>query len=308
MARTLISWADLQKKEFNEPEWLINPFIPRNGIVFLWGETSTGKSPLGWHMASAVGRGDNFFGLPAFPGRVLYIEVDTPERLVHARLKRMPPAPNVDFLFLPPLSIPAVSPEDQALLDRAARNGYDLVIVNTLRKVHNLDDKDSATPKVVYSYFQHLFPDTALLFVHHTKKPQAEASQHGVRLKDNFSGAMNWLNDAQVGIALVNYESEKEGINLKLSHEKSQVSTQYGSLGLWLDRRPGHGFELECPKYQKLLVAYELLNSSELRGTAFDAELAKKLECSPSHAYILRGIIQDGLFPGVEWLGLKEKG
>lgn len=307
MARTLISWEDFRRKDFNEPEWLINPYVPRNGIVFLWGETSTGKSPLGWHMASAVGRGDNFFGLPAFLGRVLYIEVDTPERLVHARLKRMTPAPNVDFLFLPPLSVPTVSPEDQALLDRAARKGYDMVIVNTLRKVHNLDDKDPRTPKEVYSYFQHLFPDTALVFVHHTKKPQAEASKHGIRLKDNFSGAMNWLNDAQVGLALAAYESEKEHVNMRLHHEKTQVSAEYNPLGLYLDKRPGNGVDISCPKFEKLLVAYEMINSTDLRGTAFDAELAKRVECSPSHAYSLRGLIQDGLFPGVGWLGLKDK-
>jgi RecA-family ATPase len=300
-ARTLISWEDFQQKKFTEPEWLINPYVPRNGIVFLWGETSSGKSPVGWHLAAAVGRGDNFCGLPAYPARVLYLEVDTPERLVHARISHMTAAPNVDFLFLPPLSVPEVSTEDAVLLSEAAGNNYDLVIVNTLRKVHNMDDKDSATPKMVYSFFQHTFPGSALLFVHHTKKTQVDQE---MRLKENFSGAMNWLNDAQVGLCLQTYESEKEGINIRLHHEKSQVSARYMPLGLKLG---SDGTEVRCPKYERLLATYTLVNESSLRGTALDAELSRVLECSPSHAYLLRGLVEDGHFPGVSWLGLKDK-
>lgn len=299
--RTLISWSEFREKEFDQPKWLINPYVPSGGaIVFFWGETSTGKSPLGWHLASAVGRGTNFFGLPANAGKVLYIELDTPEMLVHDRVKKLEPVENVDFLFLPPLSVPEVAPPDQAMLDKAARNNYDMVIVNTLRKSHNLDDKEPVTPKLVYSYFQAQFPGSSLIFVHHTKKPQAETQQ---RLKDNFSGAMNWLNDAQVGIALTRFEDERQGINVRLNHEKSQVSLLHKPLGLMLHDDGAH---MSCPKYEQLLVTYEMINCTDLRGTHFDKALAAKLSCSVSHAYELRGLVEDGMFPGTSWLGTKK--
>jgi len=306
-SRSLISWKDFAAKEFAEPMWLIDPYVPRDGIIFLWGETSTGKSPLGWQMAAAIGRGDNFFGLPANPGRVLYLELDTPQRLLHDRITKMPIPPNVDFLFLPPLSVPEVSPADQALLDRAARNEYDLVIINTLRKVHNLNDKEAQTPKIVYSYFQHLFPGTALVFVHHTKKTQIDANGNAGRAKESFSGAMNWLNDAQVGLFLGAYESEKEGINVRLHHEKSQVSDLYGPLGLHLSRQDGA--TMGCPKFEQLLKVYEVINSEpELHGTKLDEMLAKMLGTSPATAYVRRKAIENKEFPGVGWLGRKEKG
>jgi len=304
--RCLVSWEEFQKKEFEETAWLVEPYIARAGITFLWGETSTGKSPLGWHLAAAIGRGDNFCGLPAYQGKVLYLELDTPQRLVHERLKALRPAPGVDFLFLPPLSAPQPQSADQAMLDQAAAEGYDLVVVNTLRKAHSLNDKEPQTVAEVYSYFQHQFPGAALLFVHHTKKTQVDANGNHTRTKENFSGAMNWLNDAQIGLALQRHESELEGINLRLSMEKSQISQLYGPLGLFLD--PKDGSSLTCPKFEQLYVAYELRHGSALQGGAFDKELARILHKSESTAYRLRQIIEHGAFPGVEWLGRKDVG
>jgi len=303
--RTLISWEDFKEKEFPTPPWLIEPYIPADGIVLLWGETSTGKSPLGWHMAAAVGAGTNFFGLPATQGRVLYLEVDTPQRLVHKRLSVLPAAPGVDFLFLPPLSVPEVAPADLAMLERAAARNYDLVIINTLRKVHDLNDKEPQTPKVVYSFFQHLFPGTALIFVHHTKKSQLVDGKHTTgKEKESFSGAMNWLNDAQVGLFLQRFEKETEGINLRLCHEKSQVSELLGYMGLFLD--PRDGVSLSCPKFDRLFSVYDFMHShTELKGVALDAAMAAAFNCHAKTASRLRHLVEDGVFPGAKWLGIR---
>jgi hypothetical protein len=162
---------------------------------------------------------------------------------------------------------------------------------------------------VVYSFFQKLFPGTALVFVHHTKKTQVDANGSPGRAKESFSGAMNWLNDAQVGIRLGVYENESEGINVRLTHEKSQVSDLYGPLGLYLS--PVNGATLSCPKFEQLLRVYEFMNSDEgaaLGGTKLDDALAALLGRSRSTALRLRHLVEQGAFPGVEWLGRKEKG
>jgi hypothetical protein len=216
-------------------------------------------------------------------------------------------AQDVDFLFLPPLSIPEVAPADQAMLEAAARRNYDLVIVNTLRKVHDLNDKEPQTPKVVYSYFQHLFPGTAIVFVHHTKKTQIDSNGNYGKVKESFSGAMNWLNDAQVGLCLYSQDNEAEGINIKLSHEKSQVSELYNPLGLYLS--PLDGATLSCPKFNSLLVTYEFMNENpDLRGNKLDEALSKVLACSRPTAMRRRHLVEEGYFPGVKWLGRKDKG
>lgn len=305
--RAYLSWEAFKEQEFVTPAFLINPYIPADGIVFLWGETSTGKSPLGWHLAAAIGRGDNFFGLPATKGKVLYLEVDTPPRLVHKRISGLDTAPNVDFLFLPPLSVPNPAPADAALLQRAADVEYDLVIVNTLRKVHDLDDKDATTPKIVYSYFQHMFPGTALVFVHHTKKVVIDS--RGTRIgrdKESFSGSNAWLNDAQVGLYLQRYEHEKHHINLRLHHEKSQVSELLGPMGLFLD--PVDGVTMHCPKFEQLMQVYELLNSEpDTKPVALDEKIGAMFNCSRQYASRLRHQVIDGEFPGTKWLGMKDR-
>lgn len=299
----LIPWETLAGKEYAETPFLINPYIPKAGIVLLWGETSTGKSPFGWHMAAAIGKGEGFFGLPTERGKVLYIEVDTPQRLVAERISILPPSPNVDFLFLPPLSVPTVEPHCMAILHEAAKNNYDCVIVNTLRKIHSLNDKEPQTPKVVYEFFQLTFPGAALVFVHHTKKTQHDntGSKMG-RDKESFSGAMNWLNDAQVGIHLISYESRTEGINKKLLHHKTQVSAEYRGLGLSLGN---DGTSLRCPRQEQLDEALALYAESPLRGKKFDLELSRQLGVSESTTQRLRRCIEDGSYPGVEWLGRK---
>lgn len=297
----LVSWEELSKKEYSETPFLINPYVPKAGIVLLWGETSTGKSPLGWHMAAAVGQGIPFFGLPTQMGKVLYIEVDTPQQLVADRLKHIPPSKGVDFLFLPPMTIPAPSKDCFSLMQNTSKNLYDLVIVNTLRKVHSLDDKEAQAPKLVYEYFQKMFPGAAIVFVHHTKKTQMD--QHGDKVgrdKESFSGSMAWENDAQVGIQLVPYKNATEGLNLRLVHHKSQVSAKYKPLGLRLE---SDGATMACPKAEKLCIVETLLKSSPLRGTKLDQEISRAIGESDSTAYRLRRLVETGAFPGVEWLG-----
>jgi hypothetical protein len=188
-------------------------------------------------------------------------------------------------------------------LYEAAKRNYDCVIVNTLRKVHSLNDKEPQTPKVVYEFFQLTFPGAALVFVHHTKKTQHDntGSKMG-RDKESFSGAMNWLNDAQVGIHLISYESRNEGINKKLLHHKTQVSAEYRGLGLQLG---SDGASLRCPRQEQLEQALALYQESPLRGRKFDLEISRLFGISESSGQRLRRILEDGSFPGVEWLGRK---
>jgi hypothetical protein len=296
-----VSWADFKEEEYEDTPFLINPYICRAGITFLWGETSSGKSPVSWAMASSVGEGRNFFGLPVEAGKVLYIENDTPRRQVHERVQRLPVPKNVDFLFLPPLSVPTVDAFSQDQLDKAAEVGYDLVIINTLRKTHSMNDKEPLTPQIVYKYFQTTFPGAALMFVHHTKKTQWDSAGEKVGShKESFSGAMNWLNDAQVGIQLVPWHAQ--GLTAKLNHYKSQVSAEYRGLGLALGP---DGATLRSPAAERLVAAATLVHDSPLRGVKLDQEIASALGVSSSTAHRLRKHIEDGEFPGVAWLGLR---
>lgn len=299
---SLLSWEELSKKEYRDPEFLLDPYIPRGGIVFFYAPTSIGKSPLTWHMARAVGEGKHFFGLPTKEGRVLYLELDTPEPSIAKRIQKIEPARNVWFLFSQPLSIPNVTSAHERLLREAQATCFpDLVVVNTLRKAHRMDDKDSLTPVTVYAYFQALFPQAALLFVHHTKKVNPDPRVPEVA-KEAFSGAMNWMNDAQVGLHLEPYKGSSS--NLRLSHRKSQVSELLKPLPLLLER---DGSTLRSPLFEELRLVYDFLSEGKdesLTRNEVDVTLSRLLSermgyaISSSTAKRRRCAVEGGAFPG----------
>lgn len=252
-------------------------------------------------MASALGSGKSFFGLPTKECRVYYLELDTPEPSIAARIQKLPAAPNVWWDFLPPLSLPYPSREEKAIFDKVeAEIKPDVVFINTLRKVHDLDDKDSRTAKVVYSFFQKQFPTAALVFVHHIRK-RPQDPKFIDHEKEGFSGAKNWLNDAQAGLHLESFSGPKE--NLRLYHRKSQVSETLRPLPLLLG---SDGTTLSSPLYQELLSTYEILNDPPvdedgedfLKGAELDVEIGRRLRISPATAKRRRLTIESGKFPG----------
>lgn len=234
-------WIDhFLDHEFPEMGWLIEPMIPSGGIVFLHGPTSAGKSPFTWALAASVATGTPFGGYPVKqPGPVLYIELDTPSSLIQPRLKKL----SVELTGMPlwmevfrnNIDIVGQDPEGETaqrlhLLQRKVKPV--MVVVNTLRKAHSEDDKDSATPSKVYGAWRDYFPYATLFFVHHDKKsPPKEGKGSNVDEDQMFSGSQHWSNDAQIAFHLMRAkpakgdedgEYKKTPITVKMT--KSQVS------------------------------------------------------------------------------------
>lgn len=230
--------SDFLAQPVPKTPWLIEPYIPLGGVVFFHGPTSVGKSPFTWKLASSVTTGTDFFGFaPARTGNVLYLEFDTPGALLHPRLKslRQPPDGHRMYLEVWPRGLNVVSPNPmdvnrlhqlQKLVDPV------LVIVNTLRKAHALDDKNSETPSQVYNAFRRFFPSATLFFVHHDKK---ESSDPYANPDQAFSGSAAWANDAQIALHITRMakkvkakdpdESEDDDVEPE-AHEKSRVQVK----------------------------------------------------------------------------------
>lgn len=308
MLGEILSWEELHEKEYEPAKFLIDPYIPRQGIVLLYAKSSVGKSPLSWQMAKAVAEGTHFFGLPASQGKVLYIEVDTPEIVIVPRIRKLPPTPGVWWMFLQPMSVPQVPPDVlEALKEAQQYIKPDLVVLNTLRKLHDLDDKESRTPKLVYSFFQHLFPQAALLFVHHERKESTDPRASPVD-GENFSGSRHWIDDAQVGIQLQKVGGGEAKENLRLYQWKSQVCEPLKPLPLLLS---SDGSTLTSPLYEELLTTYEFLNSEEAEGMErreIDQRLATALGVSVRTAQRRRRTIEERKFPGSHHFLSKEGG
>jgi len=290
----LYSWDELSRLKVEEPEFFIDPFVVKEGITFFWAKSSVGKSPVSWEMASSIGKGTSFFGLPSRVGRVLYIDVDTPENALAARIGKKPVAPNVWFYIAKPLGIPNIRKEVEDELKSLQKDIHpDVVFLNTLRKVHRLDDKDSATPVTVYEYFQHLYPQAALVFIHHTKKSPIDP-----RMKENkgenFSGSQHWINDAQVGLHLERYNDPRGRFNIRLYHKKSQISRRLRPVPLLLHQ---DGTTITCPLFEDMKTVYAMMNEREEKGGALDEVVAQELKISTATARRLRLPIELGQFP-----------
>ncbi len=218
----------------HQTPWLLEPYIPREGVIFLYGKKGVGKSPLTWSLARSIASGEPWMGLPvSSPGEVLYIEVDSPLSVVKARTDHLKFPPNLFFYF----------PTNSFL---CSQDGYDqmkketghlhpsLVIVNTLRKVHLFKDKEPETPAKVYTLFRKLFQ--SVLFVHHEKKTPADPEQ-GYERGEEFSGSLAWANDAQVCLQLRRAPRSKDdgSHNLILVNTGNQLHAQPPDLKLLLD-------------------------------------------------------------------------
>ncbi len=280
----MVSWSDLKEAEVKEPPFLCYPIVPEGGIVLLHGKWSTGKSPLGWHLAAAIGEGKDFFGLQTRKARVLYIEVDTPMLLVKDRTDKLPPAKNVWFVFMPQFNAVLPSPAELEFFGGIREHiAPEFVVINTLRKVHQLDDVKSTTPSMVYGAFQKLFPGAALMFVHHDKKdnPDPKARYKG---DEAFSGSQHWADDAQICLHLVKHG---KGV-LRLDHTKSQVSKLVPPIMLELDDDGSHLRPYGDSKKQKTQEWLALPEVASLTAREQDRQLAELLRLSERSARTYR--------------------
>lgn len=293
------SWKDLITHNFPPGDFILNPYIPRSGKVLLYGGSSVGKTPLLWHMAACVSEGIPFFGLPTLQTPVLYIEMDSTERGTANRLRKATTLPpnQVEFVFIPGLDLPNPEPAlAQLLLTTYQEIKPGLVIVSPLLKAHSLDDKDSATVRAVYGWFDKHMKDSAVVFIHHEKKHSTSPDAIEIAT-ERFSGNQNWFNLAQGAMQL-----QEAGIgNLKLHHRKGQETEKIQPLPLSLDP---NGTDLTCPLFDELTKTKDWLdNNKHFPSAARDKILGKILNASVRTARRRRAVIEAGLFPGPGFVG-----
>lgn len=255
-----ISWEELVAHPLGAIPFLIDPYIPEGGIILLYGKTRVGKSPLTWEIARCLGSGEAFFGRPTRQSRVLYVELDTPQRLVQARVEQLPSAPNVWWEFIPTINVFEVASQGHLrTLHEECKPA--LVIVNTLRAIHYGDEKDGALPLRVYKTFQALFPRAAILFVHHDKKSSGNPDDSSDP-DEAFSGHMAWFNHCQTGLHLVRHGGHVAGL-IRLVHSKSQVSREAPDLVLQLSANGSALVNFSASRLKDILTVYHALEGGK---------------------------------------------
>lgn len=232
------SGAEVVAHQLPEVGFWVEQVVPKRGIVLLHGKYGSYKTPLSIHLAYSVATGTPFFGLHVEQTRVLYIEADTPMTGIWSRIQQMNPnSTNLDFAFLYPgfnVVQPKLGEHNKMVCDSLAERhsvlGYGLVIVDSLRTCHNMPDRDSEVPTMVYSSFARLFPGATTFIIHHDRKTKTmlDGRNHQPNIEvdnESFSGSQAWIDRATTSLKILKgYGTEKEWITL--SQTKSQVGAE----------------------------------------------------------------------------------
>lgn len=194
---------------FSDPLYLVAPFLPLGGIGVLHGPPGVGKSQLALAMCMAVSRGEAFLApeYPATLGGALYVQLNMTSRLQQERLLRAGVASDaVGFLTLTDgqLDSTKMVPARDAGLHDAKTAAPALIIVDTLREAHSLDEMESGTVVKVYEGWRNTFPGATLLFIHHDRKlPLSNGNAQPDRYwSEAARGSSTWLGNADVGLHL----------------------------------------------------------------------------------------------------------
>jgi len=225
----LLTWEQLRVKTYPTPTWIVEGFVPAESVIFLWGESSIGKTPLCWHLAKSAAAGESFFGWKVDrPWRTLFLEMDQTERATHDRVKDLQ-MPGVAFEHTGPV----LDFEPAALLEHFAEAiAYrpEFLIVDSLRRAHPFEDIKSNIPTRVYATYRQLFPEAAILFIHHDRKMSKDEREarrkdpegDDVSTHESHSGSQAWKNDADHRIHVLHHRQQK--FPMKVCMVTSKVS------------------------------------------------------------------------------------
>lgn len=212
----ILTWDELRTKTYPAPTWIVDGFVPADSITFLWGESSIGKTPFCWHLAKSAAAGEAFFGWGvARPWRTLFLEMDQTEKATQERVRDLH-MPGVAFEHIGPV----LDFEPETLLAHfadAIAYRPEFLVVDSLRRAHPFEDIKSNIPTRVYAMYRQLFPEAAILFIHHSRKlskDERDAKRKNpegddVSEHESHSGSQAWKNDADHRIHVLHHPQQK---------------------------------------------------------------------------------------------------
>jgi hypothetical protein len=106
---------------------------------------------------------------------------------------------------------------------------YGLVIVDSLRTIHSMSEKEGETAKEVYLSVATLFPDSTILLVHHDRKSYRDPNYNKFKSnedeeteKESFMGSQRWIDLATTSLKI----SKVGKKTIRLQQTKSQWGAQ----------------------------------------------------------------------------------
>lgn len=159
------------------------------------------KSYFALQIAAAVAGGPDTLGLaPRSTGRVVLLALEDPQQIIHERSRALAQRWSADavqqvreYLHIWPLVGAGANLLDPVFLAwlRSAIEGARLVIIDTMRRIHQLDENDNGEMSALLAILEQLCAElgVTIIFLHHTakgsEKGDAQASRGASALTDN---------------------------------------------------------------------------------------------------------------------------
>jgi len=206
---TLWTYDQFVTHEFQRPSYIIDPVFPHKGVLCIHGQQTSGKSQLALGMLVNLVRGEMFLKqYRTTQGSVAYVQYDLPEKLWQDRLGMLKPILSgmpfynvVDFGYHNMAEWKKGGkwflPSDVAQLREIQP---ETIVVDSVARCHQMDENDSRATRLVYGYWQELFPDSSLAFIHHNNKDKVGPFRQNEASRPRGSTA--WLDNANGGMGI----------------------------------------------------------------------------------------------------------
>ena len=280
--------GELHSAVFADPPFLVAPLLPRGGLAMIHGAKTAGKTQLALTLGVAVATGTPFLhDYHCEPGSVVFLEADMPKQMLQYRVADAPETRVLHFAHTGSFDVVRLAGSGALPADVQAVQALQpaLLIVDTLRKVHVLDENDSRTPLLVHTAWQRLFPGTALLFIHHDRKKPRDPSTPLIS-EEAARGTEAWAADIDVSMYLHKHRRIKDSAHTAtLGFSKVRYSDDIAPFPVQM--RPGSLLiEPIRQTARQMLLAWHAANPTATLQEAV-AWLQKSDLCGQSRAYKL---------------------
>ena len=184
-----VRWDQYLALPDQEETWILEPLVPSGGLVNLYGKPKQGKSLLALGMALAIGNPTQaeWLGFPVHRhGPVAYFQADTPRSIWKGNhLKHVAAAGYTGDVwmsdpYLMPYPFDIMEPGNVETLQgmiQALPFQPLVVIVDTIREIHSLDENSSTEMRKVFGALRVAADPAAIVLIGHSKKSHSEDTQ-----------------------------------------------------------------------------------------------------------------------------------
>jgi len=235
------------------PVYVLPSLRPRT-VGLIVAQEGTGKSFLALEIALAKATGHDMTGIGVTgPGSVVYFSKEDPPEIIEERLQSIGPlissdeafgrADNLEIVSLYGIPATLVSEKtivNEKLIRQIIKAGYgkDLLIFDTLRKLHDLEENSSGEMKVLLEIFDRIALETgaAVLLIHHTNKSANLNGQQGDQSSARGSNAI--VGNTRWSLHLETVKNDDSGEKrIKVTIPRASYGPEGGEW--WLERIEG---------------------------------------------------------------------